>query len=164
MLGRLRAAEGISCGSSSGNSTKMRTRLGRRPGGPWQRQALSHSRGEPFPPGGTVSLILLIAHLRLDEPERVSIAYLAALISETTGSHGRAVYEYMPELANRPPAGEAPVRLPVYETAAPRLTHQTRDLMDTSRLNPDVRTFRSVFGLLTGTSVNRTWINLAFPH
>jgi len=40
--------------------------------------------GELFPPGGTVGLILLIAHLRLNEPERVTIAYLAALISEPT--------------------------------------------------------------------------------
>jgi len=28
--------------------------------------------------------MLLIAHLRLNEPERVTIAYLAALISEPT--------------------------------------------------------------------------------
>jgi hypothetical protein len=40
--------------------------------------------GELFPPGGTVSLILLIAHLRLDEPKRVAIAYSTALISEST--------------------------------------------------------------------------------
>ena len=40
--------------------------------------------GELFPPGGTVGLILLIAHLRLGEPERVTIGYLAALISEST--------------------------------------------------------------------------------
>jgi len=40
--------------------------------------------GELLPPGGTVGLIFLIAHLRLSEPERVAISYLAALISEST--------------------------------------------------------------------------------
>ncbi len=69
----------------------MRTRLGRRPGGPWQRQR-SRSGRELFPPGGTVGLVLLIAHLRLSEPERVAIAYRAALISESTWRHGRARY------------------------------------------------------------------------
>jgi len=40
--------------------------------------------GELFPPGGTVGLVLLIAHLWLSEPERVAIGYLAALIPEPT--------------------------------------------------------------------------------
>jgi len=40
--------------------------------------------GELFPPGGTVGLVLLIAHLRLGEPERVAIGYLATLIPEPT--------------------------------------------------------------------------------
>jgi hypothetical protein len=70
----------------------MRTRLGRRPGGPWQRQPLSQRQGNSFHQAGTVGLIFLIAHLRLSEPERVAIAYLAALISESTGRHGRALY------------------------------------------------------------------------
>jgi hypothetical protein len=38
--------------------------------------------GELFPPGGTAGLVLLIAHLRLGEPERVTIGYLAALRPE----------------------------------------------------------------------------------
>jgi len=45
--------------------------------------ALAAAR-EIVPPDGTVCLMLLIAHLRLNEPERVTIAYLAALISEPT--------------------------------------------------------------------------------
>ena len=50
--------------------------------------------GELFPPGATISLIFLIAHLWLDEPERVAIADLAALISEST----RAIH---PEMRHR---------------------------------------------------------------
>jgi hypothetical protein len=54
---------------------------------PWQGQALELA-GELFSPDGTVGLIFLIAHLRLSEPERVTIAHLAALISESTRRHG----------------------------------------------------------------------------
>lgn len=47
---------------------------------------------ELVPLDGTVCLMLLIAHLRLNDPERVTIAYLAALISEPTRCHGLALY------------------------------------------------------------------------
>ena len=60
----------------------MRTRIGRAARRPLAEASALAAAGELVPPGGTVGLILLIAHLRLNKPERVTIAYLTALISE----------------------------------------------------------------------------------
>ena len=65
----------------------VRRRCGPVPAGarrPLAEATAPAAAGELFPPGGTAGLILLIAHLRLGEPERVAIGYLATLIPEPT--------------------------------------------------------------------------------
>jgi hypothetical protein len=56
----------------------MRTGVGLRPGGPGRGKGSRRGQGELVPPGGTVGLILPIAHRRLNEPKRVTIADLTA--------------------------------------------------------------------------------------
>ena len=83
-------------------------------------------------PGCSIGLIFLIVHGGLVEPERIRVAYPAALVSGPVGLHGAAVY-LQPDsplptghAARRPGGRRAPRRLLCFSLEGPYLICRSR--------------------------------------